>query len=206
MSPFCDLNKSQWLGEEPFNFDTTDRERLFAVRAGDGRVIVVARDLAFVKQTLNALELVLIFVGVSGALGAIILSVAIVNAGLQPIGRLRRAADHVTETGELRKIPVYSHDELSSLTKSFNDMMSALDDAQTKQRNLVADASHELKTPLTSMRTNIELLMQASKNKHTISDQDRNDIERDVIAQIEEMSSLIVISWNWLERKPMRFH
>ena len=179
-------------GEEPFNFDTTDRERLFAVRAGDGRVIVVAQDLAFVKQTLNALELVLILVGVSGALGAIILSVAIVNAGLQPIGRLRRAADHVTETGELRKIPVYSHDELSSLTKSFNDMMSALEDAQTKQRNLVADASHELKTPLTSMRTNIELLMQASKNKHTIiSDQDRNDIERDVIAQIEEMSSLI---------------
>jgi len=179
-------------GEEPFNFDTTDHERMFAVRTVDGRVIVVTQDLAFTKQTLNALELVLILVGVSGALGAIILSIAIVNAGLQPIGRLRRAADHVTETGELRKISVYSHDELSSLTQSFNDMMSALEDAQTKQRNLVADASHELKTPLTSMRTNIELLMQASKNKHAIiSEADRADIERDVIAQIEEMSSLI---------------
>lgn len=179
-------------GEEPFNFDTTDSERLFAVRTVDGRVIVVAQDLALTKQTLNALELVLVLVGVSGAVGAIILSIAIVNAGLQPIGRLRRAADRVTETGELRKITVYSHDELSSLTQSFNDMMSALEDAQTKQRNLVADASHELKTPLTSMRTNIELLMQASKNEQaTISDEDRADIERDVIAQIEEMSSLI---------------
>lgn len=179
-------------GEEPFNFDSTDRERMFAVHTADGRVIVVAQDLAFTKQTLDALELVLVLVGVSGALGAIILSIAIVNAGLQPISRLRRAADRVTETGELRKIPVYGQDEVSSLTHSFNDMMSALEDAQTKQRNLVADASHELKTPLTSMRTNIELLMQASKNKNAmISEADRADIERDVIAQIEEMSSLI---------------
>ena len=115
------------------------------------------------------------------------------NSGIQPITRLRRAADEVSRTGELRQIPVYSHDELGALTDSFNNMMNALQEAQTKQKNLVADASHELKTPLTSLRTNVELLMLASQRKDGpgISDQDRKDLERDVIAQIDEMSGLI---------------
>lgn len=131
----------------------------------------------------------------TGFIASIIAGIAVANSGIQPITRLRRAADEVSRTGELRQIPVYSHDELGSLTDSFNNMMNALQEAQTKQKNLVADASHELKTPLTSLRTNVELLMLASQRKDGegpgISEEDRKDLERDVIAQIDEMSGLI---------------
>ena len=59
-------------------------------------------------------------------------------------------------------------DEIGRLASSFNAMldalersMSALDASVHAQRQLVADASHELRTPVTSLRTNIEILQQA---------------------------------------------
>ncbi|MBF4553092.1 sensor histidine kinase [Corynebacterium suicordis] len=65
-------------------------------------------------------------------------------------------------------------------------------DSTEKQRDLVADAGHELKTPLTSLRTNIEFLMMASRSETaSLSQKDREDVERDVVAQIDEMSNLI---------------
>jgi len=179
-------------GEQSFSFSTEGSMRIYAVRAPDSRVVVVQQDIEFSKEALNSLRIVLILIGVTGALAAIIAGMAVGSAGVQPIDRLRRAANRVAETGELRQIPVESNDELGSLTRSYNAMMRALQVSTEKQRDLVADAGHELKTPLTSLRTNIELLVMASRaDNPALSEQDRADLERDVIAQINEMSTLI---------------
>lgn len=179
-------------GEQPFSFTTKGDMRTYAVRAMDGRVVVVAQDISFSKEALNSLRIVLILIGLTGALAAIIAGMAVGSAGVQPIDRLRRAANRVAETGELRQIPVESNDELGSLTRSYNSMMHALQVSTEKQRDLVADAGHELKTPLTSLRTNIELLVMASRSDSPmLTEEDRTDLERDVIAQINEMSTLI---------------
>lgn len=179
-------------GEQSFSFSTEGSMRIYAVRAPDSRVVVVQQDIEFSKEALNSLRIVLILIGVTGALAAIIAGMAVGSAGVQPIDRLRRAANRVAETGELRQIPVESNDELGSLTRSYNAMMRALQVSTEKQRDLVADAGHELKTPLTSLRTNIELLVMASRAENpALSEQDRADLERDVIAQINEMSTLI---------------
>lgn len=179
-------------GEQSFSFSTEGSMRIYAVRAPDSRVVVVQQDIEFSKEALNSLRIVLILIGVTGALAAIIAGMAVGSAGVQPIDRLRRAANRVAKTGELRQIPVESNDELGSLTRSYNAMMRALQVSTEKQRDLVADAGHELKTPLTSLRTNIELLVMASRaDNPALSEQDRADLERDVIAQINEMSTLI---------------
>jgi two-component system sensor histidine kinase MprB len=77
---------------------------------------------------------------------------------------------------------------------SFNAMldalgrsMSALDASVHAQRQLVADASHELRTPVTSLRTNIEILQQA----HDIDAAQRQQLYADVVEQIEELTLLI---------------
>lgn len=179
-------------GRQPFNFSTMGNTRVYAVRAPDGRVIIVSQDFAITQEALSSLRLVLVLMVITGALGAIVAGVAVATTGVQPINRLRRAADRVTETGELRQIPVYSNDELGALTRSYNDMMRVLQVSTEKQRDLVADAGHELKTPLTSLRTNIEFLMMASRpNSPAMSEKDRADLERDVMAQLTEMSTLI---------------
>ena len=65
--------------------------------------------------------------------------------------------------------------------------MSALDASVHAQRQLVADASHELRTPITSLRTNIEILQQAPN----IDPADREQLFAEVIEQIEELTLLV---------------
>ncbi|WP_446924611.1 histidine kinase dimerization/phospho-acceptor domain-containing protein, partial [Klebsiella pneumoniae] len=69
----------------------------------------------------------------------------------------------MTQTNDLRPIEVSNNDEMAQLTTSFNQMLEALQESRSQQAQFVADAGHELKTPLTSMRTNIELLMMLNR-------------------------------------------
>jgi two-component system sensor histidine kinase MprB len=65
--------------------------------------------------------------------------------------------------------------------------MRALDDSVHAQRQLVADASHELRTPVTSLRTNIEILQQADD----MDAHERRRLLSDVVEQIDELTGLM---------------
>jgi two-component system sensor histidine kinase MprB len=65
---------------------------------------------------------------------------------------------------------------------------AALDDSVRAQRQLVADASHELRTPITSLRTNVEVLLEQGD---ALGDEDRRRLLADVLEQSEELSGLI---------------
>ena len=78
-----------------------------------------------------------------------------------------QTAQHITDTEDLTsRIQYHADDEVGQLATRFNAMIerlqrsrAALDESVRAQRQLVADASHELRTPITSLRTNIEVLM-----------------------------------------------
>jgi two-component system sensor histidine kinase MprB len=65
--------------------------------------------------------------------------------------------------------------------------MRALDESARAQRQLVADASHELRTPVTSLRTNIEFLQQSPQ----LAGEERTRLIADVVVQLEELSELV---------------
>jgi two-component system sensor histidine kinase MprB len=64
---------------------------------------------------------------------------------------------------------------------------AAVDESVRAQRQLVADASHELRTPVTSLRTNVEVLLAGG----ALSDEDRERLLSDVVEQSEELSALV---------------
>jgi two-component system sensor histidine kinase MprB len=64
---------------------------------------------------------------------------------------------------------------------------AALDASVASQRQLVADASHELRTPVTSLRTNIEVLL----SDGVLTEEDRRQLLTDVVEQSEELSTLV---------------
>lgn len=171
---------------------TSAGERILIKHDETGATVVITQDMRNTHQMITSLGVLLLVISGVGVLVSILVGFTISNAGLKPLARLQRAVENIAKTDQLRPIPVVGNDELARLTVSFNEMLEALRVSRLRQSQLVADAGHELKTPLTSMRTNIELLMMATRaNARGISDQDRQELERDVLAQMEEMSTLI---------------
>lgn len=172
---------------------TVAGERVVVRRSASGVTVAIAKPLdvlSIVSGSWGAAALVL---AGTGGLLAWIAGAVISAVGLRPVRRLHRAIDAANESDQLTELPVDGDDEFADITTSVNKMIATLEDSKMRQAQLVADAGHELKTPLTSMRTNIELLMMLynSGQQDQISEQDRKDLERDVMAQMEEMSILI---------------
>lgn len=77
---------------------------------------------------------------------------------LRPIRRLRDAAAANSATDLSARIPVTGNDDISELTITINGMFERLEDSFASQRRLIDDVRHELKTPITIVRGNLELL------------------------------------------------
>lgn len=170
---------------------TIGNERVLAKRYSDGTTIVLAQDMARTHDLISALGSVLLVICLLGILLSIVAGAFVSTTGLRPLVRFQRAVDRITHTDELKPIQVYGSDELAQLSISFNEMVETLQESRRRQSSLIADAGHELKTPLTSIRTNIELLLMVLNSGQTIPDDERRDIKHDVIAQLDEMSTLI---------------
>ena len=170
----------------------TSAERILMKRDDTGAVAVFAKDMVDTDRQLTELGVILLIIGGSGVLASILLGFFIAKEGLKPLSKLQRAVEEIERTDELRAIPVLGNDEFAKLTRSFNDMLKALRESRARQSQLVADAGHELKTPLTSMRTNIELLLMATNSGGSgIPKEELDALRRDVLAQMTEMSDLI---------------
>ena len=112
----------------------------------------------------------------------------VARSAVHPVETIASAAEHVAATADLSiTVPVAGGVELEGLARSMNTMLAALDASHVQQRQLIADAGHELRTPITSIRTNLELLAAHP----TMGDEDRQAIFSDVTAQLEEFGLLV---------------
>jgi two-component system sensor histidine kinase MprB len=169
--------------------------RILAEYFAPGRVVQFAQPLSEVDELLSHLRLILVLLSLGGILLAALLGQLVARAAVQPVRRLTRAAEHVAETQDLSgRIAPTGEDEIGRLAVSFNAMldalelsMAALDASVHAQRQLVADASHELRTPVTSLRTNIEILQHAPD----MNASERERLLADVVEQIGELTLLM---------------
>ena len=179
-------------------FDASSRAtqyRVIAVAAQPGYAVLVTHGLTEANATLSELRLILVLITVGGAALASLLGWFVARTTLAPVRRLTAAVQRVAATQDLgERIDERRRDELGSLARSFNLMlgeieqtMQKLDDSVRLQRRLVADASHELRTPVTSLRTNIEVLERADE----LPVGERARLMADVVEQLEELSGLI---------------
>ena len=170
--------------------------RVLAEPFGSGRAVQLALPLTEVDSLLGRLRLILVLLVVGGIALAALLGRLVAGAAVQPLKRLTQATEHIALTRDLSgRVERSGEDELGRLATSFNAMldalersMSALDASVHAQRQLVADASHELRTPVTSLRTNIEILQQQGQD---MDPQDNRRLLGDVVEQIEELTLLM---------------
>ncbi|HEX7864897.1 MAG TPA: ATP-binding protein [Variovorax sp.] len=111
-------------------------------------------DRAFVARQSG----VIVLTGLCGLGFALVLSWLLARRWFKPIDELTQAAQDLARGRLSTRVAVQGSDELALLGRTFNDMAQRLDTVEASRRAWLADAAHELRTPLAAMRAEIEAL------------------------------------------------
>lgn len=81
----------------------------------------------------------------------------VLGRALRPVDEMRRAAADVVRRGGSGSLPVPEQEELGALALTLNDLLDRLQSSAARQRTFVADAAHELRSPIAALRASLEV-------------------------------------------------
>jgi len=159
--------------------------RVVAVPAGprdDPQTVIVARPVAELQKSRAVLRSTLLFAYPLVVFAPAVLAWRAVGAALRPVEALRAGAETITGAGGADRLPVpASTDEIHRLAVTLNDMLDRLAAVRARQRAFVADAAHELRSPLANMRTELEVAQRLGEPAPTA----------DLLADLKRLSRLV---------------
>ncbi len=156
---------------------------LAAGPAANRQHVIVGVRVRDVERSASELRTVLLF-GFPLLL-AVLAAIAwrVIGWTLGPVESLREAAERIGGTGRDEKLPVpTANDEIHALATTLNTMLDRLAAARRRQRDFVADAAHELRSPLASIRTQLEVAEHLG---------DGGTLPHDVLADVDRLSAVI---------------
>lgn len=110
----------------------------------------------------------------------------VTGRALRPVESIRSEVSEIGERDLHRRVPEPTRkDEVGRLARTMNEMLDRLDDAADRQRRFVSDASHELQSPLTSLRARFEVNLAAPREPNWRSG------EAEALVEITEMQRLV---------------
>jgi two-component system sensor histidine kinase MprB len=119
---------------------------------------------------------------------AALLGLAISRSALRPIERFVARTERVTrELEHPEKLEETDAVELRRLAVSFNQTLAALERSIESQRQLVADASHELRTPIAALRSNIQIFLDAGR----LPLGEREELQQSILAELDELTQIV---------------
>ena len=127
----------------------------------NGIEAIVARSTAGLESTLRTLRLALIVVGLLGLLVSAAVGWVLASRALRPVDRMRQEVNEITGTSLGRRLAGGGPDELGLLAAAFNRLLARAEVAAREQESFVADASHELKTPITAIEGHARVVVRA---------------------------------------------
>lgn len=141
-----------------------DRYLVVAASTAPGRdptlTVLAARSLEPLEETITRVTQAL-GVGLPSLLLLVALTTwTVVGRALRPVGAIGAEVRSITESGLDRRVPEPStDDEIGRLARTMNAMLSRLQGARDRQREFVSDASHELRSPIASIRHQLEVAL-----------------------------------------------
>ena len=150
-----------------------------------GNVVVITtldqydRSLAYVQRLLEiGMPILLVIVG--------LIAWVVIARALRPIEVMRREVTEIATIPGSHRVPEpATKDEVGRLARTLNSMLDRIDASSARERRFVSDASHELRSPIANIRTELEVAM------HHPERADWDSVAREVLAQNDRMGHLV---------------
>jgi signal transduction histidine kinase len=166
---------------------TTDAQlRIFGRNLGS-RTIIVATDVTRVDDSVRILTRAALIGGPLAVLLMAFATYGVVALTLRPVAALRHGAADITAAGlDEQRLPVPdAKDEIHRLAVTLNAMLDRIDSATTRQRTFVGDAAHELRSPLASLRVQLEVAQRLGPTA------DWSTLINDVLVDVDRLDRLV---------------
>jgi signal transduction histidine kinase len=162
------------------------RLRVLAQKVGSKTVLVVS-DISRVDDSLRILSRAALIGGPIAVLLMGLATYAVVALTLRPVAALRHGAADITAAGLAdQRLPVPgAQDEIHRLAVTLNAMLDRIDAATARQRTFIGDAAHELRSPLASLRVQLEVAQRMGPAS------DWSGVVDDVMVDVERLNRLV---------------
>lgn len=141
------------------DLDRTIRWRRIVVDGPAGRAnLVAAINNAGDREDATRVTELLMITSAGGLVLTALMAWFLAGRMLEPVRRIREAAETISADDLSRRVPDDGPDEIAALAVTVNAMLARVEDAYRTQREFLDDAGHELRTPLTVVQGNLDLL------------------------------------------------
>lgn len=156
-------------------------------RAVGSRTVLVANDVSRVDTSQQLLTRAALVGSPIAVLLFAMATYGVVALTLRPVAAMRRRAAAITAAGlPKQRLPVRrADDEIQRLAATLNAMLDRIDSATSRQRTFVGDAAHELRSPLASLRVQLEV------NQRLGPESDWDAVIADVLVDVERLDRLV---------------
>jgi len=142
-----------------------EREQAVAIQVGErivGMLLLTTSDLSGVspleQEYLQAVKRAVLYASIAVIIVALLASTVLSHHLLAPLQRLTHAAEEMAAGARWPQVQVRSRDEIGELARALNTMAASLEAVEAQRRRMTADIAHELRNPLSVMRSNLEAL------------------------------------------------
>jgi two-component system OmpR family sensor kinase len=156
--------------------------------------VLFADDIQDVVETTRHFVVILIIISASACLVMVLISLVFSEYITRPINELKKVALSISRGNLRQRIKVTGKSEIAELANTFNTMSEKLENMDRERSEFVSNASHELKTPLSSMKILIESLLYQDNVDEGIYKEFLSDINREIDRLNETITGLLMLA------------